>query len=135
VKTHFQQVEKRAGIGGAQVWALSVVRDKPGIGVSELARTMDISQSTASNLVRSLTDRGLLKVEKRATDRRTVQLRVLAEGLKVLRKAPAPFSGVLPEALAELDEATLRRLKRDLTALLALLHPQKRAAKTPLAQL
>ena len=32
VKTHFQQVEKKAGVGGAQFWALSVIRAHPGLG-------------------------------------------------------------------------------------------------------
>ncbi|MBN8511136.1 MAG: MarR family transcriptional regulator, partial [Burkholderiales bacterium] len=54
VKTHFRQVEKRAGVGGAQVWALSIVAARPGVGVGALARAMDIRQATASNLVRSL---------------------------------------------------------------------------------
>jgi DNA-binding MarR family transcriptional regulator len=136
VKTHFQQVEKRAGVGGAHVWALSVVRDRPGIGVSELARTMDIHQSTASNLVKSLVERELLKAEKNGDDRRTVQLRLLPEGAKVLRKAPAPFSGVLPEALASLDEATLKRMTKDLALLITALHPaDDGAAHRPLAEL
>jgi DNA-binding MarR family transcriptional regulator len=96
---------------------------------------MDIQQSTASNLVRLLVERGLVKVERGGADKRMVQLRVLPAGTRVLRKAPAPFSGVLPQALGMLDEATLRRLKRDLNVLLAVLHPKKRAAKTPLAEL
>jgi DNA-binding MarR family transcriptional regulator len=135
VKAHFQQVEKRAGIGGAQVWALSIVRDHPDIGVGALAKTMDIQQSTASNLVRILVERGLVTVERGGADKRMVQMRVLAAGTRLLRRAPAPFSGVLPEALGKLDAATLRRLKRDLNAVLAVLHPQKRAAQTPLAEL
>lgn len=54
VKTHFQQVEKRTGLGGAQLWALSIIRQRPDIGVGDLANAMDIHQSTASNLVRAL---------------------------------------------------------------------------------
>jgi DNA-binding MarR family transcriptional regulator len=54
VKTHFQQVEKIVGLGGAQVWALSVIRDAPDIGVCSLAQAMNIHQSTASNLVKTL---------------------------------------------------------------------------------
>ena len=54
VRTHFQQVEKKVGIGGAQVWALSVIRRTPGAGVNSLAQAMNIHQSTASNLVRQL---------------------------------------------------------------------------------
>ena len=60
VKTHFQQVEKKVGLGGAQVWALAVIRDRPDIGVGDLARAMNIHQSTASNLVRTLVERELV---------------------------------------------------------------------------
>ena len=35
VKTHFREVEKKAGISGAQLWALHVVHEHPGIGVGE----------------------------------------------------------------------------------------------------
>jgi len=54
VKAHFQQVERSAGVGGAQLWALSIIREHPGRGVNDLARAMDVKQSTASNLVRAL---------------------------------------------------------------------------------
>jgi DNA-binding MarR family transcriptional regulator len=135
VKTHFQQVEKRAGVGGAQLWALSVVRAAPGIGVGDLARAMDIHQTTASNLVKSLVAMDLVVAEKNGADRRAVQLRATAAAARVLRKAPGPFSGVLPEALARLDSKTLDRLDRDLATLLALLHADARAARIPLAHL
>jgi DNA-binding MarR family transcriptional regulator len=134
VKTHFRQVEKKAGVGGAQVWALAIVRDMPGIGVSELARAMDIHQSTASNLIRSLVDQKLLAGEKGGSDRRAVQLRVLPAGLKVLKRAPGPFTGVLPQALASLDRATLKRLDRDLGKLIEVLGADERAAGIPLGQ-
>ena len=136
IKAHFQQVEKRAGVGGAHVWALSVVRQQPGIGVGELARRLDIHPSTASNLVRSLVERGLLAAERGDADRRAEQLRVLPEGSKVLRKVPAPFSGLLPEALSNLDDAVLERMARDLDALISQLQAvDTRAARKPLAQM
>lgn len=121
VKTHFQQVEKRAGIGGAQLWALSLVRERPGIGVNALARAMDIHQTTASNMVKTLVTQQMLSARKESLDRRTVQLRVLPAGTKVLRKAPGPFHGVLPEALARLDARVLARLDKDLATLIAAL--------------
>ena len=61
VRTHFQQVEKQVGLGGAQVWALSVVKDHPGIGMGGVAKSMDIHQSTASNLVRQMVERALVE--------------------------------------------------------------------------
>jgi DNA-binding MarR family transcriptional regulator len=136
VKTHFRQVEKRAGVGGAQLWALSIVRKHPGIGVNDLASAMDIRQSTASNLVRSLVERKLIKAEKGSIDRRTVQLRLRPSGIKVLRKAPAPFTGVLPKALAELDRATLSRMSKDLAKLITAVHAEHSGAgRRPLADM
>ena len=134
VKSHFREVEKKAGVAGAQLWALSVVRDRPGIGVSDLARAMDVHQSTASNLVRTLLDRSLVEARKDGTDRRTVQLHLLPAGSRVLRRAPGPFAGVLPEALAALDAQTLARLDRDLGTLIDALDVDKRHAGIPLGQ-
>lgn len=135
VKTHFQQVEKRAGIGGAQLWALSVVHARPDIGVGGLARAMDIHQTTASNLVKAMVTAGLLVANRDTADRRALCLRATPSGLRVLKKAPGPASGVLPEALAALDAATLARLDADLGTLLAVLKADERAAGIPLAQM
>ena len=135
VKTHFQQMEKRAGLGGAQIWALSVVRDQPGIGVNDLARALDVRQPTASNLVRALVEQGLIQARKSTTDGRAVMLHVLPAGTRVLRRAPGPFTGVLPEALASLDPVTLERLEQDLAVLIQALGADERGANIPLSQM
>ncbi len=135
IKTHFQQVEKKVGVGGAQVWALHVVHQRPGIGIHALARAIDVRQPTASNLVRSMVDQSLLQVRKEGPDRRAVQLHLLPRGLDVLQRAPGPFAGVLPQALENLDAETLARLERDLAELIGLLGANERGAGIPLAQM
>ncbi len=135
VKTHFQQTERRAGLGGAQVWALSVIRERPDLGVNDLARALDVKQPTASNLVRALVEQALVEAQRDEKDRRAVCLRLTPAGRAVLRKAPGPFAGVLPEALRALDPRTLQRLERDLAALIAVLGADERAARTPLSQM
>jgi len=135
VKMHFQQMEKRAGLGGAQVWALSVVRDRPGIGVNDLARALDVRQPTASNLVKALAERDLIEVRKSESDGRAVMLHVRPAGTRVLRRVPGPFTGVLPQALASLDPATLERLEQDLAVLIQVLGADERGANIPLAQM
>jgi DNA-binding MarR family transcriptional regulator len=135
VKTHFQQVEKRAGVGGAQVWALSIIGAQPGLGVNELARAMDVRQPTASNLVRSLAEQELIEIRKDGRDRRAVQLHLLPGGQRVLLRAPGPFAGVLPMALTSLDAQALQRLERDLGALIKLLDADTNAAGIPLGQM
>jgi DNA-binding MarR family transcriptional regulator len=132
VKTHFRAVENRAGISGAQLWALSVVQAQPGLGVGDLARAMDIHQSTASNLLRALAEKDLVSAERGGEDRRAVQLQVTARGARALAKAPGPFAGVLPDALRRLDARTLARLDRDLTRLIEELGVDERGAGIPL---
>lgn len=135
VRSHFQQVEKRVGIGGAQVWALHIIQQQPGVGVTDLARVMDVHQSTASNLVRPLLQRGLVRSEKSAHDRRSVQLHIEPPGQALLHDAPGPYEGVLPEALQQLSPDALSRLHHDLAALLQQLQADEKAAGIPLAEL
>lgn len=134
VKAHFRAVEKRAGIAGAQLWALSVIRDQPGIGVGQLAKAMDIHQSTASNLLKPLLEEGLVVSDRAHADKRLVRLQLSAIGARTLRKAPGPFTGVLPLALSQLDARTLARLDRDLGAVIQLLGGDERSARVPLGQ-
>lgn len=135
VKTHFRAVERKAGLAGAQLWALSVVAAQPGIGVGALARAMDIHQSTASNLVRTLSGRGLIVAAREGQDRRGVALRALPAADELLQRAPVPFAGVLPDALASLDAETLARLEQDLARLIEVLAADPASAQVPLAQL
>jgi DNA-binding MarR family transcriptional regulator len=112
-----------------------VIQGRPGIGVTELSRELDIHQSTASNLIKSLTERGLVTAAREGMDRRSVALRIAADGETVLRSAPLPFAGVLPDALASLDPNTLDRLEQDLSKLIAQLEADESSGKVPLSQL
>ena len=134
VKTHFQQVEKKTGIGGAQLWALSIIHAQPGLRMNDLATSMDVHPSTASNLVRALVERELVVANKQGSDRRTVQITILPAGELILRKAPGPLAGVLPKALASLDAKTLARLDADLAKLITALNADERGANIPLGQ-
>src|SRR5665647_260124 len=132
VRGHFRQIEKQVGLGGAQVWALKIIRDQPGIGIGGLAKSMDIHQSTASNLVRILLRKELISMTKANQDRRHVELQVLPSGLTVLNLVPGPFEGVLPDALERLPATTLLRLDQDLGQLILLLSADQQAAGIPL---
>jgi DNA-binding MarR family transcriptional regulator len=135
IRSHFKQIEKQVGLGGAQVWALSVIRDQPGIGMGDLAKCMDVHQSTASNLVRALQQNELLRMDKDALDKRHVHLYTTPAARALLAKVPGPLEGVLPAALDELSPQTLQRLDQDLAELIALLKADERAGSIPLAQL
>jgi len=135
VRTHFRHMEKQVGLGGAQVWALSLIQAKPGLGMGEVAKHMDIHQSTASNLIKALLRKELIHVEKAPGDRRNVCLTILPAGASLLQQVPGPFEGVLPQALGSLSADTLQRLDADLGQLIGLLNADEAAEETPLAQL
>lgn len=133
VRKHFQAMEKQAGLGGAPIWAMSLIAKDPGIGISSLAKAMDIHQSTASNLVKVLLKDGYVLSEKSVEDKRMTELYPLPKGLKLLKRVPGPYSGVLPEALKSLDPMTLAQLEQHLSLLLDKLDADDKSAQTPMA--
>lgn len=135
VRTHFRDMEKQVGLGGAQVWALGIIKANPGIGIGGISQGMDIHQSTASNLIKALQKKGLIEMSKAQEDRRSVCLRILPAGSALLRKVSGPFEGVLPVALGELKESTLKRLDKDLAELIVLLKADESAEAIPLANI
>ena len=135
VRNHFYQMEKLAGVGGAQVWALSEVGRSPGLSMNGLARAMDVHQSTASNLVRQLVQRGLVRTEKSTLDRRSVCLYLQPTAQALLSQVPGPHQGLLPQALAQLSPQALQQLSQGLGELVGCLAVDESAARTPLANL
>jgi len=109
-----------------------LTRTPPAIGVGGLPWARDIHQSTASTLLRSLLEQGLVVADRAQADKRAVRLQLSPAGTRVLKKIPGPFTGVLPQALMELDERTLARLDRDLGRLIEVLGADGKAGEVPL---
>jgi DNA-binding MarR family transcriptional regulator len=86
-------------------------------------------------LVKSLVQAGFIHTEKAAHDKRVVEMYALPDGLKLLKKVPGPYSGVLPQALSELDDQTLQELERSLEVLLQRMDIDESSAKTPMAMM
>lgn len=117
---HFQKVEAKCGVSGAQLWAMSELDGQPGLKVSELARALSIHLSTASNMLDKLEGKAFIRRERTSGDQRVVKVFLTAEGRRCLKRAPRPVQGVLPDALARMPRAAVHRLERDLSVLLEL---------------
>jgi DNA-binding MarR family transcriptional regulator len=136
VRRHFAVVERACGVGGAQVWALAAMAARPGLRVGDLAESLSIHQSTASNLVDKLIRRGFARRRRDRVDRRVVRLELTAKGRRLIGRAPRPLEGVLPDALKRLPPAALARLDAELALLIRTMQlKDDRAAYTPLAHL
>ena len=128
IRRHYQDVERRAGVSGAQLWALAQIAEQPGGQVGELARALAVHQSTASNLVRELEKRRLVTRARRGRDLRHVQLYPSKQGLALLKAAPRPLIGVLQQALSEMPAARLVALHAQLAHVVGLMRRKQVAA-------
>ncbi|MBS0393488.1 MAG: winged helix-turn-helix transcriptional regulator [Proteobacteria bacterium] len=136
VRQHFREVEEACGVSGSQLWMLHELSRSPGIGVTQLAGRLSIHQTTCSQLVEKLVGRGYVVKTRSAQDQRRVGLTLTSAAARVLRRAPGPAEGLLPEALASLPDATLRSLRVSLERVIARLRlADAKAADRPLADL
>lgn len=136
IRGHYQVVENRSGVSGAQLWALTHVAGNPGATVGELARALAIHQSTASNMVSRLESLGLLARHRLRHDQRSVQLTLTPKGRSALARAPRPLIGVLQQALLDLPQASLDALHQHLGILIgAIKIKDVRSRATPLSDM
>lgn len=136
VRQQFRDVEETCGVTGSQLWILQEVAKTPDIGVSELAERLSIHQSTCSQLVEKLVARGLVIKERSKEDQRRVGLCLSDEALRILKNAPGPAEGILPEALQALPESALLALDKSLIEVIGQLRRKDdKLADRPLADL
>lgn len=136
VRQHFRDVEQTCGVSGAQLWVMQEVANTPGIGVSELASRLSIHQSTCSQLVEKLVTKKFVIKERNQEDQRRVGLHPTREADRLIRMAPGPAEGVLPEALRTLSADTIQRLDASLEKVIEQLRVRDdRLAEKPLSDL
>ena len=136
IKKHFREIENQCGVSGAQVWAMWEISRTPGMRVTELAKALSVHQSTMSNLLDKIEEQGMLRKERPQNDQRSVRLYLTEYGHEIIKRAPKPMSGMLPDALQKLPLETLSRLKQDMDALLSLMAVKDAsAAAKPLSEI
>jgi DNA-binding MarR family transcriptional regulator len=135
-KRHFKWVERQCGINGAQLWVLWEIAHAPGLRVNDLAAAMAMHQSTASNLIDKLAQAKLITRQRASNDQRVVTLFLTAAGKAVLKRAPRPARGKLPEALYRLPRNALSMLDTLLERVMHEMGPmEKESMKKPLGEL
>lgn len=110
VRQHFREVEQTCGVSGSQLWIMQEIANAPDIGVSALAARLSIHQSTCSQLVEKLVTRKLVIKERSTQDQRRVGLQLSQEAVALIKKAPGPAEGVLPEALHSMSAESMHTL-------------------------
>lgn len=135
-KRQFKWIENQCGINGAQLWVLWEIQQAQGLRVNELATAMAMHQSTVSNLIDKLSRATLITRERATGDQRVVTLHLTESGKALLKRAPKPARGILPEALFSLSGNALATLDKLLEQVLHEMGSTDMASmKKPLAEL
>ncbi len=137
IRRHYERVEKRSGLSGAQLWAMAKICGRDGITVGELALELGVHPSTASNMLERLSGLGLISKRRAGRDQRVVRLHATARGKRSLASAPQPQIGVLQQALTRLSPGSLDSLHRQMGELIEVMKIRdvSSAQSTPLSDM
>lgn len=91
----------------AQYQLLFALSDREGLPSSELAQAADLSPATATQMLDSLVDRGLVTRVRSERDRRIVTCSLTDSGRNVIAERRALFQGSWDDALAEFSTPEL----------------------------
>jgi DNA-binding MarR family transcriptional regulator len=111
-----------------QISLLVIIRERPGIGVRELAELERMSAPAMSGYVDRLEGAGLVTRTQVAGDRRRVGLELTAAGRKLVQSARAMRTEWLATRLRRLTDEQLAALEAALEPLGALLSDEQGAA-------
>ena len=84
-----QELTRQHGITGPQLLVLrAVLRERNGLTVGELARSIELSQPTTTGIISRLEKRGLVVRERAADVRRMVRVKIADAGRQLVSNAP-----------------------------------------------
>ena len=122
-------IERRTGATNAQVFLLQQLAGEPGLSVNDLAERAKTNQSTVSVVVARLVDAGLVRKERSAADARTAVLQLTPDGRRLVRRAPAPPTALLLDAVGSLNARQARELASGMRALIRALELESQVPK------
>lgn len=114
---HSTRLEQATGVPGAQLWALHEIGSTDGLRVGELAQRLRLHQTTVSNLLNRLESRGFVRKGRSVDDQRVVHVHLTTAGRRLLKSAPGPARGLLPNVLDGLSPSQLRKVHDGLAVL------------------
>jgi len=118
---HLRREVHASGVSAGQLSVLGAIRDKPGIGVAELAAREGTSMPSVCGHIDRLEASGLVTRRQGERDRRRVDLEVTPEGLRVLRVIRSKRTAWLSSRLGALAGGDLAAVAAAIGPLEALL--------------
>jgi DNA-binding MarR family transcriptional regulator len=110
LRTSNAAVQRTSGVSGAQLFVLRAIVARPGRSIADLVATTLTNQSTVSEVVARLVERGLVRRRAAPEDRRRAILTPTPAAEQLVRSAPATVQGDLIAALGRLPAGTRHAL-------------------------
>ena len=98
----------RAGISMGHFHLLAMLDRHGEMTMTRIAELLDVSLSNATGLVDRIEERGLVERVRVPDDRRVVQVRLTADGYRLLREVELFKDDLIQRVLGRLDEGALR---------------------------
>ena len=114
IHEYSKAIQKKSGLSGPQVWALTILKAQAGLSARELAARMFVHPSTVTGIINRLVRKGAITRTIDARDRRGVRLSATRSGGRILKTTPPPVQVGLSRALAALPPRRLRDLRTSL---------------------
>jgi DNA-binding MarR family transcriptional regulator len=103
VDLHSKDLKRKFGLTVPQLVILQEVSMHQQISVSELARSVSLSQATVTDIVNRLIANGFLAKERSDRDKRRVMVTPLGKCHEILEKAPPPLQETFTGKFAHLE--------------------------------
>ncbi len=88
---HSRRLAKDTGLTTPQLVVVRTIAESEGPTVSEIARSVSLSQATVTTLLNKLEARDLIQRKRSAEDRRRVNVYLTEAGTKMMGTAPEPL--------------------------------------------
>lgn len=104
ISQHSRDLNKRYGLTGPQLVILNEIANYELVSVSQLARSISLSQATVTDILNRLDKKGLVERSRDEKDRRRVMIRITPKCSDILSQAPPALQETFVDRYSSLPE-------------------------------
>jgi DNA-binding MarR family transcriptional regulator len=104
ISLHSRDLHRRYGLTGPQLVILNEIAGHNCLSVSELARSISLSQATVTDILNRLDKKGLVERTRDETDRRRMMIKITPQCRDILSQAPPALQETFVDRYTHLAE-------------------------------
>src|SRR4030067_1834392 len=124
VQDYSQEVYKKFGVTGPQLWDLKTISENGNLSLGELSKKMYLHPSTVTGVVDRLEKKGYVVSNRVEKDRRVIKVQLTPKGEGLVGKAPNPVQGKMIYGLRKLKKDELNYIYDSIRKLVEVIKAQ-----------